>query len=237
MHADDWKGLGASLGLHLLVLLIFGLVAAGSSTPEPPVKLVELEIGPIQATRSEARRAARAPTPQPPRPEPREETRPTPAAPTPVKTPKPRTPPPAEQPLPKPPQEQDATPNRPATPAPTEAPTEGGTPAGDTGATSGAEDTDGTSDSGTSGLSIEGLGSRGATCAPPRYPGVSGTVTYAVTFSPEGRYIRSRPLRRGGDARIDTAVRRVIRSCRAEPLAQGASQVDQEGRVTFRFTN
>jgi hypothetical protein len=87
---------------------------------------------------------------------------------------------------------------------------------------------------GTVGVSVEGLGGRGASCPRPRHPGVGGTATYAVTFAPDGRYVSSRPLLRGGDARIDQAVRAVLSGCRAQAQTAG-DPGNQEGRVTFRF--
>lgn len=89
---------------------------------------------------------------------------------------------------------------------------------------------------GSSSVSIAGLGSRGASCPRPAYPGVSGTATYTVTFAPDGRYVSSRPLLRGGDARIDQAVRSVVSGCRTQALPAWAPQENWEGRVTFRFT-
>src|SRR5690606_14917378 len=131
----------------------------------------------------------------------------------------------------------DAPPRPPAPPQPDPAPprSSGGTPTGTTGETANPENNAGSGNTGTSGLSIEGLGSRGATCPRPSYPGVNGTVTYAVTFAPDGRYVASRPLRRGGDARIERAVQSVIAGCRAEGLPGAADQDNQEGRVTFVF--
>ena len=243
MHPDDWKGLGVSLAVHLLLLIGFSAVFLGSKLPEPNIRLLELELIDFDVASSAARPSAAAQPiqPQPPREEPRPEPpRAQRPAPTPVQPPRTQTPPrPTEQTVPRP-TPQENTPPRPPSP-PVESPREntdgGGTPAGQTGQQSNTQDGTGQGNTGTSGLSIEGLGSRGATCPRPRYPGVSGTVTYAVTFGPDGRYLGARPLVRGGDARLEQAVRSIISGCRAEPLSEAASQVNQDGRVTFRFTN
>lgn len=240
MQSNDIKGLGVSVGVHLLLALVLSIIIGSAPPDEPPVRLVELEMGPITAPRSAARPSAQAPrpNPQPPQPEPTpDRPRPTPPTATPVQAPRVQTPPATERPIPQPRQEPEASPRPPAPPQPDPAPpqTSGGTPTGSTGQTSNPESNTGSGNTGTSGLSIEGLGSRGATCPRPSYPGVNGTVAYAVTFGPDGRYVASRPVRRGGDARIDQAVRSVIAGCRAEGLPGAADQVNQEGRVTFVF--
>ncbi|MDX1419271.1 MAG: energy transducer TonB [Rubricoccaceae bacterium] len=241
MRRDDWTGLGVSLAVHLLLLLVIGVAVSAAKKPPPELRLVHLEFGPLDAPASAVRPSAYAPeeTPQPPRPEPQPSPpRPTPPATTPVEPPRTPPTPPREPPLPRPETQPEAPPQPPAPPEPQPSPpTSGGTPTGQQGTNSNPESSSGAGNTGTSGLSIEGLGNRGATCSRPPYPGVSGTVTYAVTFAPDGRYVSSRPLRRGGDARIDRAVQSIIRTCRAQSLPDAASQVNQEGRITFRFTN
>jgi outer membrane biosynthesis protein TonB len=243
MHSDDWKALGVSLGVHLLLFIGVGAAFLGAKMPEDSIYLLELEVIDFDMASAAARPSAAASPvdPQPPREEPRPEPpRATTPATTPVQPPRTQTPPrPTEQTVPRATPQENAQPQTPSPPA--ESPREntdgGGTPAGETGNESNTTDGTGQGNTGTSGLSIEGLGSRRASCPRPGYPGVSGTVAYAVTFAPDGSYRGARPLRRGGDSRLEQAVQRVIAGCRAEPLSGAASQVNQDGVVTFRFTN
>ena len=235
---EDLKGLGASLGLHLALLLISGALIIGSKNPEHPAHLVEIEFGSLA---SEARPSAPSPNPDPRPPQP--EMRPEPPraqqeAPTPVRTPQTRNPAQGEETIARP-QQQPDTPPQPPSPATPERNTDGGggTPTGEQGNDSNPDDASGRGNTGSSGVAIEGLGNRRASCPRPGHPGVNGFVSYFVTFTPEGRYVSSRPQRRGGNPRLDQAARSVLVACRAQPLPSNADQVNQQGLVTFRFTN
>lgn len=251
MDKNEWTGLGASVAVHSLLLLLLGVVVQAGKEPPPRVRLVPLDFTTLEVTAfgeagsagSPSRQTARAeePTLAPPRAEPTPD-RSSPPPITPVRPPsRPPTPSPAP-PVARPETREDAPPQTGSvSPEPGPGQASGGTPEGRPGGQSAnageGDGTGGTEGTGTSGVSVGGLGNRSASCARPRYPGVSGSATYAVTFAPDGRYVSSRPLQRGGDARIDAAVGGVIGSCRAQALSEGASQVNQVGTITFRFTN
>jgi outer membrane biosynthesis protein TonB len=247
VYEHYWMGLGASLAIHILV--IFTLLVAASEGKQnaaltfawvPSMRVIEVALGAYDVESSGSLLAAYAgdpaPAPPPSRPQPAP---PRPDAPTVavVGTPRPSAVAP-ERPSAGP-QETNAAPERtlPDLQGPL---TGGGTPTGGAGASPSPGNGGTGAGPGTgngSGLAVEGLGSRHAPCPPPRYPGVGGSVTYVVTFAPDGRYVASRPLRRGGDPRLDQAARGVIGGCRAAPLPSAASPLNQEGRITFRFTN
>ena len=249
---DDRDGLVLSVSLHLLVLLIAAL-AVGSETetsPEPPVKLVELDLLALQAPTIPVqvgppqRAAAGAPS------DARQslvEPRPAPPSATPVQPPpRPRPSPPRPDPLPRAstvPDAPAARPNPPSNatrpePAPTPArrpePTEGnGASRGETSTTGSGEGT--RSGSGGDAPAEVGLqfGNRSFICPSPAFPGVEGTITFSVTFAPSGRYVTSRP--RSRNATFTSAVERVISGCRAQPLPPNASQTNQSTVATFNF--
>ncbi len=237
-RSDDAKGLGASLGLHLALLLIAGSLIIGSKNPEDPAHLIEIEFGDLA---SEARPSAPSPNPDPRPPQPQtrpEPPRAQPPAPTPVRTPQTRVPAQGQEPIARPPQQATAPPQPPSPPTP-ERNTDGGggSPTGEQGNDSNPENNSGVGNTGSAGVAIEGLGNRRASCPSPAYPGVNGVVSFFVTFTPEGRYVSSRPQRRGGNPRVDQAAQGVLAGCRAQPLPSNADQVNQQGVVTFRFRN
>lgn len=238
MQKDDWTGLGVSIGTHLLALLFVGTIILGSKNPEPQVRLLQIEFGSIA---SSARPSAPSdnPDPRPPQPEqdpttPREQV----ATQTPVQPPRTQSSAQLNETITRP-QQNDTSQPDPPNPSIPDRNTDGGggSPDGETGQDNNPDNSDGQGNEGTSGVAVEGLGSRSAQCRRPAYPGVSGIVSYLVTFAPDGSYIRSRPNIRGGDQRLDDAVRRVISTCRAARLPSSADQVEQTGTVTFRFRN
>ena len=201
-----------------------------------------------------------APPAERPRPEPRRTPPARPATPTPVELPTPTRPPPTRPqttrptPAPPPPVRRDpeaqvrppapppATPDERADPAPAGSPTQGTTENGGVSAT-GAPGSGGSQDGGGrggigggSGVAYGGLGNRGIRCRTPAFPGYSGTVSYSVTFAPNGRYVSSRAVRRAGNTQVNSAAGNAVSSCRAEPLPEDADQVNQTGSVTFTFT-
>ena len=129
-----------------------------------------------------------------------------------------------------------------APPAPASAPVEsrnedGGISASGAPGEGGSRDAGGQGGTGGgAGVAYGGLGSRAYTCRTPVNPGASGTVSYFITFAPSGRYVSSRPRQRSGNPQLDQATRAVLSTCRAAPLSDEASQVNQEGYATFRFT-
>ncbi|MDX1439251.1 MAG: hypothetical protein R3284_05045 [Rubricoccaceae bacterium] len=238
MKKDDLTGIGASLGIHLLALLFAGALVLGSKNPEPQIRLLHIEIGSLA---SEARPSAPSERPDPRQPHQRPDPQP-PRTQTPTQTsvqpPRTESPSRSEQTITRPNRNEQAQPDPPS-PAVRDNQTDGGggNPDGERGQDNNPDDAAGLGNEGTSGVAIEGLGNRRATCPRPRHPGVNGTVVYVVTFGPDGRYVSSRPSTRGGDRRLDQAVQSVLSACRAEALSASASQVNQPGTVTFRFRN
>lgn len=250
--------------LVLLVLVVLPVPQpVRLDIPPRPVEMVELTLlpppvpvfGPAGGSPEETARAPRttAPPAARPRPEPRRTPPARPAASTPVDLPRPVAPtvrrrdgvPP---PGPVDPSAAAAVPSFPnpnpdpaADPAPPSPPVQGASDDGGVSAT-GAPGTGGSSDGGGrggtgggSGFGFGGLGSRSVNCALPRNPGAAGRVEYYITFDPDGRYVSSRPKQRGPSS-LNQAVSGILRTCRAEPLPEEASQVNQEGFVSFRFT-
>jgi periplasmic protein TonB len=242
MKNEDYKGLGVSLGVHVVLLLLFALVA---STPEPQqLGMVEVEFGPFEL----AQPAARAETPRPPpaqiRPEPQPQ-RPTPA-PQPRRTepvdlptrrdatePE-RVPPPRPQPTPPQPQTQ-AQPQRP-TAQPAERDETGGTPEGRDGTTSATGEI-GDAAARRAPFNIDGLDNRNLLASPlPRNPGARGTSVIRVCVAPDGAVRNPIPAIRSGTPALDNAALAAVRQWRFNPLPPAAPQNEQCGRVTFTFT-
>ena len=73
MKRDDWYGMGTSLLLHLLLLLVFGILNLGVSEPEP-LGYIEVEFGPVAQGRQVQRAVEDQPaTEDEPEEEPEEE--------------------------------------------------------------------------------------------------------------------------------------------------------------------
>ncbi|HLA63002.1 MAG TPA: hypothetical protein VK610_01135 [Rhodothermales bacterium] len=209
--------------------------------------------GGAPAAQALAPRTAEPPAPRP-RPEPRRTPPARPMSPAPVRipeTPRAREPRPNNLP-PAAPVDRNAPPRPPAPPPATPDPTapagqpgppvQGRTDEGgvsETGAPGSGGSQDGGGRGGTgggSGVAYGGLGNRGIRCRTPAFPGYSGTVSFAVTFDPSGRYVSSRAVRRAGNTQVNSAASAAVSSCRAEALAEGADQVNQVGSVTFSFS-
>ncbi|GAB5535382.1 MAG: hypothetical protein Rubg2KO_16310 [Rubricoccaceae bacterium] len=248
---DDRDGLILSVSLHVLLLLIAALSIGVDQdpTPEPPVKLVELdllELAPTIPVQMGPPQRAEAGAPATPR-QSLEPPRPAPPAATPVQPP-PRTrqTPPRPNPLPRPANDPNASPARPNPPSNTRQPEPDPTPRQQVeptqgnGATQGDSPTSGTNDGPASGSGGDApaevgfqFGNRSFTCPSPAFPGVEGTITFSVTFAPNGRYVTSRP--RSRNATFTSAVQRVISGCRAQPLPPNATQTNQSTVATFNF--
>ncbi len=249
MRKDDMYGLGASLALHLLLILAFGLMGMTASEPEP-LGFIEVDFGPIAEGRPVQRAAEdrpeveAEPEPEPVEEEPQEEVAPPEEA-KPVELP--------DQPEEIIDEEQVQAPeaetisptvqNEPAEanePEPREEvkPLETQPLGGDTGGTTG--DTEGTPGPGNSEQktapydNIEGLENRrflGG--AKPAYTDlVNATIRMRITVGPSGRIIRSSPVRKGNPA-LERAIQEAFRSWRFNTLASNAP--NQNGIVTFRF--
>ncbi|HYE96872.1 MAG TPA: hypothetical protein VD962_11750 [Rubricoccaceae bacterium] len=243
VHVPDAQPLDLVARRDSLILLTYEPLPVlgpegGSPTVEPRAPRTNEVPAPRPRPAPARVRPARPPTPTPVRlPEATPTRRPTPENPSPPPAPHD---PDARASTPSPPSPRQ-DPNAP--PAPPSPPVEGTNDNGGVSATGAPGRGDGNQDGGGrggtgggSGIGFAGLGSRSATCSLPAYPGVNGTVSYFVTFAPNGRYVSSRPRQRG-NSRLEAAVQRIIRTCRAAALPEAASQVNQEGVVTFRFTS
>ncbi|MFQ5571544.1 MAG: energy transducer TonB [Rhodothermales bacterium] len=247
MKKNDWYGLGASLVLHLFLLLAFSVMSMGVVEPEL-IGYIEVDLGPF--TQGQAVRRVVENQPQPveqPDPEPEEEIEPEAAPPDEAK--------PVE--LPDPPEEiideeQLETPeaetispveqNNPAEvedPEPTPEPTPvqplgGGSTDGSTGNPQG-EPGDEEDEQKTAPFQIEGL-NRSTVFAPaPVYAEkVNADIKVRITVNPQGRIIRTFPVMKGNPT-LEKAVRDALSRWRFNALPPNAPQENQTGIVTFRF--
>jgi protein TonB len=252
-NSDDRNGLLLSVTAHvLLLLLLAGVAAAPTETLQPdyPRPLVEVDFIPLAPTlpvligepqsAPEAAPAAAA--------EQREPERPAPPAATPVRVPeRTRSTPPRPNPLPRPTPQPESRPSRPSPPSNTTRPEPRPTPPRNTTPTQGGGSTQGTSTTtgategagaGTGGTAPAevgfNFGNRSFNCPTPSNPGVNGAVTFRVTFAPNGRYVSARPRSRNSE--LESLVRQVLSSCRADPLPPNARQVPQTTDATFNFS-
>ncbi len=246
MKRNDWIGLGASLALHALLLLIFFIVTIGAAEPEP-IGFIEVDFGPITEGRPVQQAVAEQPEelerePQPdPQPEP--EAAPPEVA-KPVKLPDP----------PKPVQDVDkvqtpetekispTTRNNPADvkkpdPKPESKPIRplgGGTREGSTGAETG-DDGPGQQETRTSPFQIEGL-NRNTVYAPlPAYPEkVNADIKIRIKVDPQGRVVERFVMLKGNPS-LEQAALAALQRWRFNALPTHVPQENQTGIITFRF--
>ncbi len=257
MKRDDRDGLLFSVGAHVLILLLLAIAARTTSEsldPDYPRPIVEVDLVAFAPTKpvivGEPEAAVEgAPSDAPEQPD---VERPAPPAATPVRVPErpPERPrPPQPNPLPRPSTQETARPTRPNPPSAATRPEPRPTspqqprPSAGTGSSRGEGATSGTGTTG-SGSGSGGpaavevgfqFGNRSFSCpVPPNDGTLTGTITYTVQFSPNGRYVSGRPRSRNGA--LEPAVGRVISGCRAEPLPGAADQINQSTTATFNFS-
>ncbi len=247
MKRDDWYGMGTSLLLHLLLLLVFGILNLGVSEPEP-LGYIEVEFGPVAQGRQVQRAVEDQPaTEDEPEEEPEEEVEEKVAPPEEAKpvelpdppeeiideeqvqTPETETISPSEQNNPAEVEEPEPVPE----PEPVK-PLGGGTPDGDTGEPEGdpgpAED-----EQKTAPFQIEGLNRSTVFTVNPAFPEkVNAVIKVRVTVDPQGRIVRIFPIQKGNPA-LERAVRDALQRWRFNTLPSNAPQVSQTGIITFRF--
>ena len=243
-------GLGASLALHLLLMLAFGLMSMAAVEPEP-LGFIEVDFGPIAEGRPIQRAAEdqpeveAEPEPEPVEEEPQEEVAP-PVEAKPVElpdqpeeiideeqvqTPEAETISPVEQ-------NETAEVTEPE-PKPEVRPREPQPLGGATGGTSGAtEGTPGPSEAEqkTAPFDISGLENRSLVnrVLPAYNDRVSATIRMRITVDPSGRIVQIFPVQKGTPA-LDRAVQDALRRWRFNTLPTNAPRVNQTGIVTFRF--
>lgn len=246
MKRDDLISMGTSIGLHVLLLILFGLMSLGAQEPEP-LGYIEVDFGPI----AEGRPVQRAEVDEPEAPEQQqqpEREQPEPKA-APPKDAKPVDLPDApeevvdEQKVQTPETEKISplTQNSPAVvnepePNPEPAPRPlGGARDGTTGAVQGAEGPS-QDEQRTAPFQIEGL-NRSTLSAPlpPYADKVNADIRVRITVDPQGRIIGVVPVLKANPA-LERAIEDVLRNqWRFNPLPPNAPRENQIGTVTFRF--
>lgn len=235
MTTSDWIGAGISVGLHVLLALLFGALTA--STP-PPQQLgyVEVEFGEFQAGQpvdaSEEVEEAAAPEDETETPEP--DTEPEEEAAEPDNQPV-DLPDEEEQPDETVPPEEEETEPPETEPQPEldqaadeQEPSE--TPGDSTG-----DPGEGATEEASAPYDIEGL-DRDPQFAPlPEYTAnVNARIRVQITVDPQGRIVRRVPLIKGNPS-LEAAVMDALQRWRFNALPSGAPQENQTGTVTFTF--
>lgn len=235
MDRSDWIGVGTSIGLHVVLAILFAFVTA-SRPPQAQLGYVEVEFGefspgqPVEAA-DEAPDTSTPEEPQEPQPEPEEAPQPE-TTPDPEPVEEPTETPPSEETIP--PTEDDPTPpeaqdeQEPSETADEQEPSrEPGEAAGDPGT--------GTTEDKAAPYNIEGL-DRDPVFAPlPTYTAnVNARIRVRITVDPQGRIVRRIPLIKG-NPQLEASVMDALQRWRFNPLPSGAPQERQTGTITFTF--
>lgn len=239
MQQSDWIGLGTTLVVHTLLLILFSLVTAMKPQTRP-LGFIEVEFGdfargrPVQATtETEVNPEAEpAEEPQPPT----ETETPTEEASEeqtqPVDVPEQaeevkdeeNVPPPEEEETVPPPQEEQAE----------EEPREENESTDETGADTG-DSGEGTTEERSAPYNIEGLNRDPVFSPLPRYAEqVDATIRVRITVAPNGRIVRQMPMLKG-NPKLEQAVMDALQRWRFNALPPNAPQEPQTGVITFRF--
>jgi len=249
LQKNDWVGVGASVGVHLVVILILSLMVT-AATEDVPVGFIEVEFGQF----SEGRPTIRAPKQIEPDPVPpveveQDEIQKAAVAPPeevkPVDLPDADIDFPDEDVIESPeaetvqPEEVQAQEEVIEDEAQPETQTVQPLGSGSLDATDGKDVGDeGTSNQATraSPFQIEGLNRAPIMTPMPGYSeNVNAIITIQITVNPQGRVIRRVPVVKG-NPRLEQAVMDALLRWRFNPLPPNAPQESQTGRVTFRFT-
>ncbi len=247
MKKNDWIGLGTSVGLHGILLLIFALVA-GASPELDTLGYIEVEFGPFAEGRAVQRAVEE-------RTQPEED--PSDREPQPVPT---SSPPRDARPVDLPDQveavedeevvetsESDLiAPEEPINPdnrmedetnveATPQSPPGDGAIDGDVGEETGDQG-DGTDELESAPYRIEGL-NRNLTTGPnpPYTEQVDADIRVRITVNPQGRIVQIFPLVKGDPSLERSIMRTLTQSWRFEPLPANVPQENQSGTVSFRF--
>ncbi len=246
MNKNDWIGLGTSVALHAVLLLLFTFLTAAKPDQEQ-LGFVEVEFGPyaegrpVQRSTTESPDAAEEEAEEPEDPT-DEASAPTEAKPVDlpdqpedlpdedqVTTPETETISPEEQ-------NNEADVNEPE-PEPESEPVRplgSGAVDGSSGNQSGIEG-EASEEERAAPFEIEGL-NRDAVFAPLPVYGerVNATIRVRITVDPQGRIIRRFPLLKGNPS-LEQAAMDALERWRFNPLPSNAPQEPQTGVVTFRF--
>lgn len=250
MKKDDIYGIGASLLLHLLLLVAFGVINLAATEPEP-LGYIEVDFGPISEGRPIQRAVETRPATEA-KPEPKQE----------KEVQKEAAPPKEAKPveLPDRPQEivdeeeiketkaETISPveqNKPAKvvepePKPEVKPTVEPQPLGGSTEGGASGNTEGTPGSGedeqkTAPFQIEGLNRSPIYTPRPDFPEkVNAEIKVRITVNPQGSVVQLFPVQKGNPS-LERAVRDALSRWRFNALPSNAPQVNQTGIVTVRF--
>lgn len=238
MDRSDWVGLGTSVGLHVLMLVLFAFMTGLQPQPQP-LGFVEVEFGdfaegrPVEATpEPEEEPASEATEPEPEPEEPEEEEEPVEEEETePVDLPERDDE--VEEPEDIPEQDEEAIPPEPE-PEEEEAQEEENEADDVSGAESG-DSGEGAEEEAAAPYDIEGL-DRDPVYAPmPQYAEqVDATIRVRITVDPRGRIVQRVPLLKGNPT-LEKAVMDALQRWRFNSLPANAPQENQTGVITFRF--
>lgn len=241
MNRDDWKGLGTSIALHALLLLMFAFIVDKPQTL--PLGMLEVEFGPFEIGEP-APLAERTTPPTQTEPEPQPQPPSPPIAdrqPEQVNLPERTNVPepdqtPARSEDTQPAEQTSTTPPAPPASREGEQDSEGGNIRGQQDATGSGTRT-GDADASRSPFNVEGLDNRTLLAYPlPTNPGEQATSVIALCVEPDGRVVNARPEIRTGRPGLDNNAIAAVQQWRFDRLPPAAPQERQCGRVTFRFT-
>ncbi len=247
MKRDDWFGIGWSVAIHLVLLVVFSVMSVAASE-KIPVGFMEVDFGPLAETRPaevipESRPSLPAAVEKETVPESTVQDSDSPDVDTDVDLPDQPDPNPEDDVIPTPedaavrPEIKTQETTDSSQPGPVE---ETVRPLG-SGAIEEGDTPDpvvtgtGQQDTTTAPYQIEGLNRAPIDTPMPVYSAqVNATIRVRITVGASGRIIRRVPLLKG-DPRLEKAVMDALLRWRFNPLPADAPQTTQTGSVTFRF--
>jgi len=247
MNKEDKIGMGVSIGLHVVVLILLSLLTVASSDRQQ-MGFLEVEFGPV----AEGRPVRQAPVRDEPEPEPEEEAQEdverTPVAPPedvkPVELPDADLQVPAEEVIDAPetevisPQQsntkEEKVEEEPEPEQEVVKPLGSGALTSDEGSATG-EDGESNEEVASAPYQIEGLNRAPISTPIPQYSSqVNALIRVRITVDPQGRITQRIPLIKG-DPDLEREVMNALLRWRFNPLPPEAPQENQTGIVSFRF--
>lgn len=247
MKKNDAIGLGVSLCVHVLAVVLLALFVTGAQKPDElqQIGFIAIDYGPIAEGRpvqrgEPAHRPVERPEVEPRKSAPRR-TAPSRTS-KPVELPKQ---PVVSQEKVQAPRTEEIAPAKQTAPAESEkAETESasrtenataGAADGTSGSETGAQGS-GSDEKKSSPFNIEGLNRRALSAPLPRYAEkVNATIKMRITVEPGGRVVQAFPLVKGNSPALEQASIRALLQWRFNPLPANAPQENQTGAVTFYF--